>query len=282
MTTHDAPLGFDAEGMWDSLAGEWDARGEWHATVTRDLTEAMVRALEVESSDTVVELACGPTADIASAVATSPGFTGSVRAGDLSLEMLAAAERRAHRDGRAISFEQLDVTDLTLADESVDRLAARWVYMLLPDPLQGLHEAARVLRPTGRLVFAVFASAAENPFFMAPGSVLVERGMLQPPAAGQPSMFALADVDGTQRLVQDAGFATSSVQDVPLSYRLADPDDLWSWVTAFAGPISLALHAQDEDTRAELRTAIESRTEQFRDGPGYALPGLARVFTASR
>lgn len=282
MTTEDAPVGFDAEGMWDSVADAWDARGDWHADVTRELTTTMIRALDLRNTDSVVELACGPTADIATAVAQRPGFTGTVRAGDLSARMIEAAERRARRDGLPVSFEQLDVTRLPFPDGSVDKIAARWIYMLLADPMEGLREADRVLRPGGRLVFAVFAAAAENPFFMLPGSVLAERGLLRPPSPGQPSMFALADVDGTGQLVRDAGFTTCSVQDVPLSYRLADPDDLWSWVSDFAGPISLAVRSQDERTRADVRAEIERRAERFRDGAGYALPGLARAVAASR
>lgn len=279
MAAPEAPAGFGAEGMWDTLAGAWDDRGEWHAGVTRELTEMMVEELALTGADTLVELACGPTADIATAVVRSHN-TATVLAGDLSARMVQAAQRRAQRDGVDISFRQLDVTDLALPDKSVDRLAARWVYMLLPDPLQGLREAVRVLRPGGRLVFAVFASAPENPFFMLPAGVLAEHGLFQPPPPGQPSMFALADVDSTQRLMSDAGFAESSVRDVPLTYRLADADDLWSWVSEFAGPISLALRNQDEHSRAQLRDEIERRAEHFRDGTGYALPGLARTFTA--
>jgi len=281
MAAHDGPVGFDAEGMWDAVAGAWEARGEWHAGVTRKLTEAMVTALELGGDETLIELACGPTADIASAVRQQPGFTGTVRAGDLSQQMIDAAERRAVRDGLDISFQRLDVTALDLPDSSVDRVAARWIYMLLPDPGQGLREAHRVLRTGGRLVFAVFAAAAENPFFTLPGSVLAEHDLFQLPGPGQPSMFALADVGAAEHLVRDAGFTSCSSRDVPLTYRLADADDLWSMVSDFAGPISVAIRNQDQDIRATLRAEIEERAEAFRDGAGYALPGLARVLTAS-
>lgn len=279
MATQDAAFGFDAEGMWDSLADAWDGRGEWHAGVTRELTEMMVEELALTGADTLVELACGPTADIATAAVRSRN-TATVLAGDLSARMVQAAQRRAQRHGLDISFRQLDVTDLALPDKSVDRLAARWVYMLLPDPLQGLREARRVLHPSGRLVFAVFAAASDNPFFMLPAGVLAEHGLFQPPPPGQPSMFALADVDRTTQLVRDAGFASSSARDVRLSYRLTGPDDLWAMVSDFAGPVSLALRRQDADTRNEIRVEIERRAERFRDGAGYALPGLARIFTA--
>lgn len=282
MGTDASPVGFDAAGMWDSLAGTWDARGDWHADVTRDLTTAMVNALAPSIGESIVEVACGPTADAALEVARRFGGDVRLRAGDLSPRMVEAARRRAERSGAAITFTALDVTALALPSDSVDGLVARWIYMLLPDPGQGLREAWRVLRPGGRLVFAVFASAAENPFFTLPGSVLTERGLFRPPAPGEPSMFALADVASTMRLLESSGFTDNAVDDVVLSYRLSDPDDLWSMVSEFAGPVSLALRGQDAPARAEIRAEIERRAEAFRDGTGYALPGVARVFVATR
>lgn len=280
MTSDSGPVGFDAEGMWDSVAGAWDTRGDWHADVTRELTTAMVEALAPAAGEDVLEVACGPTADVACAVRREYGAAVHVRAGDLSGLMVEAARRRAQRDGLDIDFSTLDVTALALPDDSVDAIAARWIYMLLPQPAQGLAEARRVLRAGGRLVFAVFATPQENPFFMLPGMVLAERGLFAPPAPGEPSMFALADPEATGALVRGAGFGRCDVRDVPLSYRLADPDDLWSMVSEFAGPVSMALRQQDEDTRAEIRREIEQGCERYRDGSGYALPGLARVVTA--
>lgn len=73
---------------------------------------------------------------------------------------------------------------LDLADVSVDRVLSRWVYLLLPDPAGALAETRRVLRPGGRLVFAVFARPDLNPFFMLPAGVLTERDLLAPPRPG--------------------------------------------------------------------------------------------------
>ena len=276
-----SPIGFDAEGMWDSLAATWDARGDWHARITHDLTTAMVDALAPSTGETIIEVACGPTADVAMEVARRLPTDVRLSAGDLSPRMVDAARRRAEQRGVPITFTTLDITALALETGSVDGLAARWIYMLLPDPGQGLREARRVLRRGGRLVFAVFGSPAQNPFFTLPGSVLAERGLFELPAPGKPSMFALADVGSTSKLLESAGLAFASADRIELSYRLSDADDLWSMVSEFSGPVSLALRRQDTSDRAAIRTEIEQRAEKFRDGTGYALPGLALVFTAT-
>src|SRR5690625_958970 len=46
MMNDDTQGGFGAAGMWDTLAPTWDARGDWHARVTRDLTTRMVDVLD--------------------------------------------------------------------------------------------------------------------------------------------------------------------------------------------------------------------------------------------
>ncbi len=276
----DTSGGFGSEGMWDTLAPTWDARGDWHAEVTHDLTSRMVDALDPSDGQSILELACGPTADGVREVHRRMGGRVRLRAGDLSSRMLEAARRRSARDGADIDFEVLDVTELDLPSGSVDGVLARWIYMLLPDPVHGLREARRVLKPQGRLVFAAFASAEQNPFFTMPASVLARRGLFEPPPPGRPSMFALADVTRSIELIETAGFRTPTATQVALAYRLRDPDDLWSLVSEFSGPVSLALREQDPPDRASIRAEIERRAEDYRDGDGYALPGLAIVFTA--
>lgn len=279
MTTEQAPASQTSEGMWDALAPTWDARGDWHARTTRDLTAAMVDALSPQPGDTVVELACGPTADGSLEVAVRLPGECRVIASDLSGGMLTAARRRAESCGAAVEFAKLDVTALDLADAGVDRLLSRWVYMLLPDPGAALAEARRVLRPGGRLVFAVFASPQANPFFMLPAGVLIEQGLLKPPTAGEPSMFALADAEATAALARKAGFDVVRSDDVALAYRLADGDDLWSYCSDFTGPVALTIRKLDAATQAEVRAEIERRAERFLDGAGYALPGSVLVFS---
>ena len=72
---------------------------------------------------------------------------------DLSPAMLARAERRAHRIGRAVDLRRMDVTHLDLPDQSFDAAVASFLFCVLPDELQvpALIELERVLKPRATL-----------------------------------------------------------------------------------------------------------------------------------
>jgi ubiquinone/menaquinone biosynthesis C-methylase UbiE len=71
---------------------------------------------------------------------------------DLSAAMLARAQRRAQASGLNIELLQADVTDLPLPRLHFDYVLMHFILAVVPDPQAALHEAARVLRPGGRLV----------------------------------------------------------------------------------------------------------------------------------
>ncbi len=79
-----------------------------------------------------------------------------VTAVDLSPRMLALARRRAARLGRDVDLRVMDAQRLELPDKSFDTVAATFVFGTMPDPLRGLEEARRVLRPDGRLLLLEF------------------------------------------------------------------------------------------------------------------------------
>lgn len=72
---------------------------------------------------------------------------------DISEGMLSRARTRAARLGRDdVAFLQADAEALPFADDSFDAVVTACVFCSVPDPVMGLEEARRVLRPGGRLV----------------------------------------------------------------------------------------------------------------------------------
>ncbi|HEV2855021.1 MAG TPA: methyltransferase domain-containing protein [Thermoanaerobaculia bacterium] len=105
-----------------------------------------IRLLALEPGERLVIIGCGTGADL-------PFIPADVQvlATDLTLAMLRQAQAHA-RPG--IDFRVMDGMALDLPDGSFDAALLHMVLEVIPDPARCLREAARVLRPGGRL--AVF------------------------------------------------------------------------------------------------------------------------------
>jgi SAM-dependent methyltransferase len=135
-----------SEEFFDSAAGQWDKLRE-------DLFGAAshLQALPALLDDrwVVGDLGCG-TGHVAAALAP---YVANVIAVDRSGEMLQAAKRRV-RDLPNVTVKRGELESLPIADQELDAATLLLVLHHLPDPAAALAEAARVLKPGGRLVIA--------------------------------------------------------------------------------------------------------------------------------
>jgi ubiquinone/menaquinone biosynthesis C-methylase UbiE len=71
---------------------------------------------------------------------------------DLSDRMITLARRRAASLDNKLSLHQMDAQALDFADNSFDSAIATFVFCSVPNPVRGLQEMARVVKPGGRIV----------------------------------------------------------------------------------------------------------------------------------
>jgi ubiquinone/menaquinone biosynthesis C-methylase UbiE len=99
----------------------------------------------------VLELGCGPAyLWAANAGRIPPGW--DITLSDLSIGMLATAQRSVARVKRLFKFEVVDAQSIPYGDESFDLVITNHMLYHVPDRLRALAEIRRVLRPGGRLV----------------------------------------------------------------------------------------------------------------------------------
>lgn len=135
-----------SEAFFESAAGQWDKlREEMFGAASHLLA---LPAL-LDERWVVGDLGCG-TGQVAAALAP---FVARVIAVDRSGEMLQAARRRL-RDARNVEVRRGELEAVPIADAELDAATLLLVLHHLPDPAVALGEAARVLRPGGRLLIA--------------------------------------------------------------------------------------------------------------------------------
>jgi arsenite methyltransferase len=105
----------------------------------------------LKEGERVLDLGSGSGMD-AFAAATLVGHTGSVTGVDITPEQLAKAERLA-RQGH-VTFRRARIEELPFADGTFDAVISNGVVNLSPRKHRVFAEAARVLRPGGRLALA--------------------------------------------------------------------------------------------------------------------------------
>lgn len=133
---------------FDQLADRYDA---WYTTpvgawADRYESEAVFRLLALEPGEQLLDLGTGTGRHAAMAADYGAHVTGV----DQSDGMLAVAKTRTQ--GRAVTIVHADARRLPFPDESFDAVLAVTALCFAANPAEILAEAARVLRPGGRLV----------------------------------------------------------------------------------------------------------------------------------
>ena len=274
MSGHHEAARQQSRAAWGAVASGWYAQREDIWKASRPVTEWMVRRLDPQPGDTVLELGAG-VADTGLMAARLVGESGRVIVTDFTPEMVAAARRRAEDLGvRNAEFRVLDAERMDLKSDSVDGVLCRWAYMLMIDPSAAFTETRRVLRPAGRLTFSVWAARERNPALSLVGGVLESRGHIPPPDPKAPTAFAMADPGRIRELVRGAGFAEPEIEEVAFRWPFADQDAYWRYLTETAASASPVLRALSPEAQKAVREQVEEAARPYRSGEGYDFPAV--------
>jgi ubiquinone/menaquinone biosynthesis C-methylase UbiE len=253
---------------WQSQADNWFQQREAFLSASRPVHDWLVDHVELRDGQRVLDVAAGP-GDTGFLAARRLG-SGRLVSTDLAPAMVEAARQRGTELGiENADYRTLDAQAMDLPDASFDGVICRWGFMLMPDPAAALRECKRVLKPGGRLVFAVFTGPDENPFASLPARVLMEAGHLPRPASAsewKPGILALGDRSRLQALLDEAGFSSTHLEAVSMAWRFTGTGHFWDFLVSSTalGPLVRSL---PDAARDAVRVRIDERLGAFtRDG----------------
>ncbi|PAP79109.1 hypothetical protein B1759_12165 [Rubrivirga sp. SAORIC476] len=146
--------------LWDRL--RYTLYAPVYDPIVRRLDAGRRRSLalaDLQPGERVLIPGCGTGLDFAHLPPEA-----EVVAGDVAPGMIRAARAEADRLGSVVEVRRLDAHALDLPDASFDVVLLHLLLAVVPDPEAAIGEAARVLRPGGRVaVFDKFLPDGERP-----------------------------------------------------------------------------------------------------------------------
>ena len=209
--------------QWDDAAAGWDRHAPAIRVWLQVPTDAMLEMAGLRNGQTVLDVAAGAgdqTLDIAERV----GPTGAVVATDISAGILSYALVNTVRAGHDnVCVHPADAEDLRLENATFDAAVCRLGLMFLPDPLAGLREVHRVLKPGGRFCSIVFAGPDLNPCLRILMATAMRHAGLRPPDPFLPGgLVSLGRPGHMDDIFQRAGFTFVATTRMGLAISTAD------------------------------------------------------------
>ena len=268
---------------WESVASAWEANRQRVFGFFRTASDWLVEAIDPQPGEVVLDVAAGP-GETGFLVAEAVGPQGRVISSDLAPTMVAAARRGAEARGLTnVECRLMDAQSLDLDDDSVDAAISRLGLMLVPDPAAAFSELRRVVRPGGRVAYAVIGAPDQNHWIALIIGALMQNGHQvmsgDPFAPGGP--FSLSSPDVNAEMLRAAGFADIEIERISGAMTVVDPDDYWQTQSSLAGPAKATVERLDEDERAGVRATLAGMMAPFETEDGFALPSQLVAVRAS-
>ncbi|HWF90206.1 MAG TPA: methyltransferase domain-containing protein [Pyrinomonadaceae bacterium] len=269
--------------VWAESARHWTKYSDTLHKMFVPLTHALIERARIGKGQTVLDVAGGagePSLTIAEVV----GPEGSVMCTDGVAQMVEAARAEAQRRGLTnMRFQQCPADSLPFPDNSFDVVVSRLGVMFFPDPVAAFREMLRVLRPNGRMAFAVWAKSDVNPFCYLVTRVLDQH--VQSPAAAPdaPNAFRFAEPGKLINVMKQAGavdVAESIVNfdiEAPISAR-----QFWEIRSHTSDTLRDKLAKLPADEQAQIGGEIEQAVAEFFPNNQMKFPTQMLIATATK
>jgi len=249
-------------------------------------SEAVFPTLPVSEGNRVLDVGCG-FGDTAIKLARLVGPKGHVTAVDCCDAFLAIAEDEVEASGLTnISLMRADA-EIALPAEAFDFVFARFGTMFFANPVAGMRNMRRSLRPGGRMVHFVWRNRADNPWLSMAKDVVLQ--FLPEPGADAltcgPGPFSMANEETVRGMMKVAGYDQSEFRRVDCPVLIGrDVEDAIAFQLAIgpAGEVFREAGAEAERKRVEIEAALADAINRQKIGAdGIVMDSSSWVISAT-
>ncbi len=236
--------------------------------VTAGAIPTLLRALQLEKGQQLLEIGCGQGDLLAVAMSHDVDATGI----DIAPAMVRLAEARHSR----VRARVADALHLPFDSSTFDAVACNFTLALVADPLAALAEAHRVLRPGGR--FAMTTWELDREGLLSCAQSAVRRLGTLPSNALQMYACPRSDYVGT---LGATGFTAIAFEELTLTIRCARPDGVLD-VLATAGAVRALVESQEPSARRAVEQELVAQMRASEAEFEMAMPAVLFSCESSR
>ncbi len=269
--------------QWKEGARYWERHREVIERMFAPVTNALVEAAGVGAGMTVLDVATGP-GQPALKLAQIVGAAGRVVGADVVPAMIEAARREAERTRVAnLSFEIASAQELPFDDASFDAVVCRFGVMLFPEPVEGVREMLRVLKPGGRMAMSVWSHVRSNPFHYLFTDLLERHFAPEPAQPDAPDAFRFAPRGKLLAAAREAGVAEAAERVLEFSIEpRIDLEAVWTVRTDMSDTFRNQLAQLSREQVDALRRDFRAAAQPYVKAQGVSFPTEVLIVSGTR
>jgi len=260
-------------GQWSESALYW----EKYRTVIQEMfapvTQALIEDAGITRGSVVLDVATG-TGEPALSIADLVGPEGKVVGTDVVPEMVEAARREgSRRKLRNCSFEVAFSDSLPFPDSTFDAAVSRFGVMFFPSPVDCVRDILRVLKPSGKIVMAVWHFAERNPLDYVVSRVVERYVESTAPTLHSPDMYRFAEPGELLAVLSRAGAIAPSERLLQFSIQASiSAEEFWTLRSEMSEKLRTKLAGLSKPQLAEVKREVIEALGAYSSERGVRFP----------